>query len=148
MNGPVLIPICSWFLTALSDFFNSLLGAEPDADMSVSLLAASDDGIPLANTLPKIWPTTSVSNSDAASVDGQAGPGGGSISTDRKCHPPDSRRRPGRHGASRHRRHGGGNNLADSMTPVQAFCGPGEPVLDEPDGRVHRNPHCGRWHQL
>jgi len=26
MNGPVLIPICSWFLTALSDFFNSLLG--------------------------------------------------------------------------------------------------------------------------
>jgi hypothetical protein len=25
MNGPVLIPICSWFLTALSDFFNSLL---------------------------------------------------------------------------------------------------------------------------
>jgi 2-hydroxychromene-2-carboxylate isomerase len=27
MNGPVLIPICSWFLTALSDFFNSLLAA-------------------------------------------------------------------------------------------------------------------------
>ena len=31
MNGPVLIPICSWFLTALSDFFNSLLDqAMPD----------------------------------------------------------------------------------------------------------------------
>jgi hypothetical protein len=28
MNGPVLIPICSWFLTALSDFFNSLLGQD------------------------------------------------------------------------------------------------------------------------
>ena len=30
MNGPVLIPICSWFLTALSDFFNSLLGPQCD----------------------------------------------------------------------------------------------------------------------
>src|ERR1700691_2746509 len=29
MNGPVLIPICSWFLTALSDFFNSLLDWHP-----------------------------------------------------------------------------------------------------------------------
>jgi hypothetical protein len=33
MNGPVLIPICSWFLTALSDFFNSLL-AVPVLTMS------------------------------------------------------------------------------------------------------------------
>jgi hypothetical protein len=47
MNGPVLIPICSWFLTALSDFFNSLLGHLQSAG-AIPLAPATKSGPILA----------------------------------------------------------------------------------------------------
>jgi hypothetical protein len=54
------------------DGFFGVPSASLDADMGVSLLAASDDGIPVANSLPEIW-APAVSSPDAVSIDGQDG---------------------------------------------------------------------------